>query len=157
MRTIHWLYLVTVLLFVSSVGLFVAGANANADIAAEVSDVASTRQIMDAIVMPAAYEVFESVAVIVTADKTDERQPRTQMEWDHVGANAAALIEAGNLMLMGKRVVDDDDWIAMTRAMMDAAGVALKATEARDVEALFASGEGINEACDTCHTKYQVQ
>jgi hypothetical protein len=81
------------------------------------------------------------VATIVTKEGTEERQPRTAEEWALVGANAAALIESGNLLMIGKRVVDDGDWISMTRAMMDVAGMALKATEARDVEALFASGE----------------
>jgi hypothetical protein len=157
MRTIHWLYLVTVALFVASVGLFVAGASANARIAGEVSDVATVRQLMDGIVMPAAAVVFESVATIVTQEGTEDRQPRTEAEWALVGANAAALIESGNLLMMGRRVVDEGDWITMTRAMMDAAGVALKATEARDVEGLFASGEAINMACDACHAKYQEQ
>jgi hypothetical protein len=157
MRTIHWLYLVTVAMFVASIGLFISGANANARLAGEVSDVATTRQIMDAIVTPAAGVVFESVATIVTQEGTEDRQPRTAEEWALVGANAAALIESGNLLMMGSRVVDRDEWITMTRAMMDAAGVALKATEARDVEGLFASGEAINVACDACHAKYQVQ
>jgi cytochrome c556 len=57
---------------------------------------------------------------------------------------------------MGSRVKDKGEWITMTRAMMDAASVALKATETRDVEGLFASGEAINVACDACHQKYQT-
>jgi hypothetical protein len=157
MRTIHWLYLVTVVLFVASVGLFIAGASANARVAGEISDVATTRQIMDGIVMPSAQVVFDSVATIVTREGTEERQPRTEGEWSLVGAHAAALIEAGNLLMMGRRVVDRDEWITMTRAMMDAATVTLRATEARDVEALFASGETLNESCDTCHAMYNVE
>jgi hypothetical protein len=157
MRTIHWLYLVTVALFVASVGLFVAGASANARIAGELVDVATTRQVMDGIVMPAASVVFESVATIVTKEGTEDRQPQTAEEWALVAANAAALIESGNLLMMGRRVVDEGDWITMTRAMMDASGLALKAAEARDVEGLFASGEAIFMACDACHMKYQVQ
>jgi hypothetical protein len=157
MQTIHWLYLVTVAMFIASIGLFIAGASANARVAGEVTAVATTRQIMDGIVMPAAAVVFGSVATIVDEKGTEEHQPRTADEWALVGASAAALVESGNLLMMGNRVVDRGDWITMTRAMMDTAGVALKATEARDVEALFASGEAINEACDACHVKYQEQ
>jgi hypothetical protein len=157
MQTIHWLYLVTVAMFVASIGLFVSGASSSARVAADVRDVASVRQIMDGIVMPAAAVVFGSVATIVTAEKTDEHRPRTEDEWALVGANAAAIIESGNLLLMGKRVADEGDWVTMTRAMMDAAAVTLKATEARDVDGLFASGEALNESCDACHTKYQQQ
>jgi hypothetical protein len=154
MRTIHWLYLVTVLLFVASVGLFVMGASANARIAQEAAPVATVRQVMDGIVAPAAETVFESVATIVTFAGTEERQPRTEAEWALVGASAAALVESGNLLLMGDRLQDKDEWIAMTRAMMDASLIALKATEARDAEALLNSGEAINVSCDTCHMKY---
>ena len=156
MRTIHWLYLVTVLLFVASVGLFIKGASAGAGIAEEAAAVATVRQVMDGIVAPAAEKVFDSVATIVTVAGTEERQPRTEAEWSLVGANAAALIEAGNLLMMGDRLKDEDEWIAMTRAMMDAAAISLKATEARDVEALLNSGEAINASCDTCHMKYQT-
>ena len=154
MRTIHWLYLVTVLLFVASVGLFVMGASADARIAQEAAAVATVKQVMDGIVTPAAGKVFESVATIVTVEGTEDRQPRTEAEWSLVGANAAALIEAGNLLMMGDRLKDKDEWMAMTRAMMDAAIVSMKATEARDPEALLNSGEALNESCDTCHVKY---
>ena len=154
MRTIHWLYLVTVVLFVASVARFVAGASSSARIAREATAVATVKQIMDGIVMPSAQIVFDAVAIISTVEGTEERQPRTETEWARVGASAAALIEAGNLLLMGNRVRDNDEWIVRTRAMMDAAAVALKATEARDVEALFASGESVNVSCDSCHAKY---
>jgi hypothetical protein len=157
MRTIHWLYLVTVLMFVASVWLFVAGASANARIAGEVTDVATVKQLMDGMIMPAAEVVFDSVATIYTADGVEERQPRTETEWMEVGAAAAALVESGNLLMMGNRVRDKGEWITITRAMMDASLVALKATENRDVEGVFASGEAIYMTCDSCHMKYQTQ
>jgi hypothetical protein len=154
MRIIHWLYLVTVLLFLASVGLFVMGASADARIAQEAAAVATVKQVMDGIVAPAAGKVFDSVATIVTFAGTEDRQPRTEAEWALVGANAAAIVESGNLLLMGNRLIDEDEWITMTRAMMDAAIISLKATEARDPEALLNSGEALNESCDTCHMKY---
>jgi hypothetical protein len=157
MRTIHWLYLVTVVLFVASVALFVAGASSSGRIAREATEVATVKQIMDGIVMPSAQVVFDAVAIISTVEGTEERQPRTETEWALVGASAAALVESGNLLMMGSRVRDKDEWIVRTRAMMDAAAVALKATEARDVEALFAAGENVNISCDSCHVKYQEQ
>jgi hypothetical protein len=155
MQTIHWLYLVTVLLFVASVGLFIKGTAADARIAQQTTVVADVKQIMNGIVVPASTVVFGSVASITTVAGTEERQPRTEAEWEQVGANAAALIEAGNLLLMGSRVRDRDEWITMTRALMDASAVALAATEARDVEKLLDSGGAIDEACDSCHAKYQ--
>ena len=154
MRTIHWLYLVTVLLFVASLSLFIMGASAGGGIAEGAAEVATVKQVMDAIVAPAAERVFDSVATIVTVEGTEERQPRTGDEWALVGANAAAIVESGNLLLMESRLTDEDEWVTMTRAMMDAAMISLKATEARDPEALLNSGEALNESCDTCHMKY---
>ena len=68
--------------------------------------VATVKQIMAGITMPAAYVVFDSVATIVSAAGTEEKQPRTDEEWAAVGAGAAALIESANLLLMGDRPVD---------------------------------------------------
>ena len=106
--------------------------------------VASVKQIMDGIVKPAAGVVFGSVATISTVDGKEDRQPRTESDWAAVGASAAALVEAGNLLMMGDRLKDTDQWVTRTRAMMDAARIALRASEARDADALFNSGEAIN-------------
>jgi hypothetical protein len=156
MRTSGWAYLVIVLLLVTSVGLFVRGAKSDARIAEqEAAAVASVKQIMDGIMGPAVEVVFNAVSWTVTSAGVEERQPRTAAEWAVVGANAAALAESGNLMLLESRLKDrEDDWIAMTRAMIDAAVIALKATEAHDAEALLDSGEALRLSCDTCHLKY---
>ena len=113
------------------------------------------KQIMKAIVRPAATVVFESVSTTVSSRGTEEKAPRTQDEWEIVGNSAAALIESGNLLIMGSRAVDQDDWVKMSQALIDAGKVALRATEAKSAERLLASGEAINESCDNCHRKYQ--
>jgi hypothetical protein len=58
--------------------------------------------------------------------------------------------------MMGDRLKDKDQWVTRTRAMMDAARIALRASEQRDADALFNSGEAINLSCDMCHTRYQT-
>jgi hypothetical protein len=117
--------------------------------------VASVKQIMDGIVAPSAMAVFESVSVTMSKAGTEEHMPRTDAEWEAVGAAAAALVESGNLLLMAGRSVDNGDWVNMTQALVGSATVALHAAETKNVEQLFASGEAINESCDACHTKYQ--
>jgi hypothetical protein len=159
MRTVYWLFLVSVGLFVSGIGFLIAGAGPTQEVrSAEPPPtvaVASVRQIMNGIVRPAAREVYASVGTIITAAGADERRPRTDAEWTAVGDSAAALVEAANLLMMEGRAVDKDDWTTISKAMADASIVALKAIEARDPEALFASGEGINASCNACHQKYQ--
>ena len=161
MRVTHWLFLVSAALFVVGIAFLVAstrptGERPAVEVAAT-TPVASVQQIMRGIVAPAASVVFNSVATTITPSGTEERAPRTDGEWNAVGDSAAALVESGNLLMLGERAVDKGDWMTMSRALMDASRVALKAVEARNVEALFGSGETVNAACENCHQRYQRQ
>lgn len=165
MRLVHWLFLLNVAFFVNGVGLVVASARIaqqapavkSAVEAALVTPVASVKQIMRGIVAPAATVVFNSVGTSVSQSGIERWAPRTADEWEAVGNSAAALVEAGNLLMIGSRVADGGDWIKMSRALMDAGQIVLKAIDAKNAEALFASGEAINTSCDDCHRKYQRQ
>ena len=155
----HWFFLVGVLLYVAGIGFAIAGARA-ARLAPAVeapltSPVASVRQIMKGIVAPAATVVFNSVSTTVSFRGTEEKFPRTDAEWEEVGNSAAALIESGNLLLMGSRAVDKGEWVKMSEAMIEAGKVALKATQDKNTEGVLAAGEQVNMSCDACHRRYQ--
>ena len=45
-------------------------------------------------------------------------------------------------------------WIARARELVTAAAQALNATDTKDAEALLASGDAIDSACEHCHLKY---
>jgi hypothetical protein len=161
MRTVNWLFAVSVALFISGIGFIIASGRASKVEAAapppapSLPAVASVKQLMIGIVTPAAYVVFDSVSTIVDAKGVQENQPRTDEEWTRVGANATALIEAANMLLIGNRPVDQGDWVKMSKAMADAGQTALTAAEARSPEGILEAGEAINMSCDTCHQKYQ--
>lgn len=160
MRTVHWLFLVSVTLFVTGIGFLLASASVAQPApppaeAPATTPVATIKQIMQGITMPAANVVFQSVSTTISYRGIEEKRPANDEEWQVVGNGAAALIETGNLLMLGSRLIDKEDWIKMARGLMDAATVALKATEEKNVEKLLDSGEAINEACDTCHQKYQ--
>jgi hypothetical protein len=161
MRIVHWLFIVSVALFVSGIGFVVAGARSAravvpvVDTPVETTPVASVRQIMRGIVGPAAKVVFEAVSTTVSFQGTEEHAPHTDEEWEVVGNSAAALIESGNLLLMGSRAVDKGDWVRMSQAMIDAGKVALKAVQEKNAEGVLAAGEEVNVSCDNCHRKYQ--
>jgi hypothetical protein len=161
MKIVHWLFVLSVALFVSGLGFIVAGERAArrapaVDTAAiSLTPVASVKQIMKGIVGPAAMVVFNSVGTTVSAKGTEEKTPHTQEEWDVVGNSAAALIESGNLMLIGSRAVDKGDWLKQSQALIEAGKVALKAVQDKNADQLLASGEAVNTSCDACHLKYQ--
>lgn len=160
MRMVHWLFVVSVALFVSGIGFIVAGARTAqravpVEAAPATTPVATVQQIMRGIVAPAATVVFDSVGTIVSTAGIEERAPKTDEEWAEVGSSAAALVESGNLLVMGDRAVDRDDWLKMSRALADAGLAALKAAEAKNADGILSAGEVINESCDNCHQKYQ--
>ena len=96
------------------------------------------------------------VSTTISLSGIEERAPETDEEWDAVGASAAALIESANLLMMDGRAVDRDQWMTMTRAMRDSSRIVLEAVEARSADDLLASGEALNESCDSCHRRYQL-
>jgi hypothetical protein len=161
MKTVHWLFVVSVALFISGIGFIIAGARtsqaaAPADTTAPPAPpVATVQQIMRGIVGPAANVVFESVSTTVSAAGIEEKQPRTDAEWLEVSSSAAALVESANLLVAGDRAIDKGEWVTMAKAMADAGMVALKATQAKDAAGVLAAGEAINNSCDNCHRKYQ--
>ena len=114
----------------------------------------STRQFMEWVIDPAADAVWNSVQTISTIKGTKEVVPKTDAEWAVARDGAATLAEAANLLMLDGRARNDKDWMARARRLVDAGEKALKAAEARDSAALFATGTDIFNACDGCHLNY---
>lgn len=165
MRTVHWLFVVSVALFLGGIGFVIAAGRTARDAppiedpvatpVGPVGPVGTVKQIMQGIVGPAATVVFSSVGSDVTAAGIKNWAPRSDGEWEEVGNSAVALAEAGNLLMMEGRAVDKGEWIKMSQAMIEAAKIALKAVDAKNAADVFASGETIYESCNTCHRRYQ--
>lgn len=161
MRTVHWLFVVSVALFISGMGFIIAGARTMrtaAPVDAPITTpVASIKQIMNGIVMPAADVVYKAVGTTSTAKGVEEIAPRNDKEWAVVSNSAAALVESGNLLLLSGRALDKGDWVKMTRAFIDAGKAALEAAEAKNADGILTAGGDLNASCDTCHAKYERQ
>jgi len=162
MRTVQWLFVVGVLLFITGIGFVIAGARSArtagpAEAAPVATPVASIKQIMDGITGPAANVVYSAVGTIVGTEGVKEIAPQNDEEWAGVANSAAALVESGNLLLMSGRAVDNGDWVTITRAFIDTSTLALKAAEAKDTEGILSAGSEMNTTCDNCHAKYQRQ
>ena len=116
--------------------------------------VGDVQQLMEMVIDPAADIVWESVVTIVTLDGTEEVFPRSDEEWSTVRNSAMVLAESGNLLMVGDRAKGEGPWMIMSQALVEAGMVALEAAEAKDPEAVFAVGEQIYNACETCHVLY---
>jgi hypothetical protein len=162
MKTVYWLFVVSVALFVSGIAFIIAGARTTEAAGAaapviETSPVASVKQIMIGITNPAAFVVYEAVGTKSSAKGVEEIAPQNDEEWAKVGSAAAAVVESGNLMLTGNRAIDTGDWVKMTHDMMDQAQKAMKAAEAKDKDGIVAAGGDLNNTCDNCHARYSRQ
>jgi hypothetical protein len=155
---------VSALLFISGIGFIVAAARdsqraaaAPAAAAAVLTPVASVKQIMNGIVSPSSTVIYDAVSSSATVNGIEEIAPKDDAEWARVGDNAAALAEAGNMLLVDGRAVDKGDWVQMSKAMIDGARLALEAANEKDKEGVLSAGSTINETCDKCHARYQRQ
>jgi len=160
MKTVYWLFVVSVALFISGIAFVIAGertARAATPAAAapvETAPVASIKQIMIGITNPAAYVVYEAVGTKSTPTGVEEIAPKTDEDWQKVASAAAAVVESGNLMLTGSRAIDKGDWVKMTHDMMEQGKAAIKAAESKNKDAVVEAGGSLNTTCDACHMRY---
>jgi len=137
------------------------------------------KEIMDSLVDPNADVLWDSVSTTINREGTTEKQPRTDEDWKGVRRSAVALVEATNLLVIDGRkmapageksenpdielapeqmqkLMDADRaaWVKNAHGLHDAAMVALKAIDAKDVKGLMDAGEGIDTACENCHKQY---
>jgi len=172
----------TLLFLVSSAVLVVVACSktqAPPPASAAVRPTSTIKDLMDSLVDPSADALWESVATIVSAAGTEERQPKTPEQWADVRRKAITLIEATNLLVMEGRHVakpgekaeneevelgpeeieklineDRTTWVNNAHSLYDATMIALKAIDAKSASGLLDAGEGIDAACETCHLKY---
>lgn len=138
MRALHrllWLLLVGVLLCLASV----APAQQTT-----VTPVASVMQLMEAMVIPSSDALFN----------VGRQAPQNDDEWAAIRNHAIILAESGNLLMIGGRAKDEEAWMKMSQALVDAGAVALKAAEAKNVDAVLEAGNQIIDTCETCHASY---
>jgi hypothetical protein len=161
MRTVQWLFVVGVLLFVAGIGFVIAGAREARSVAPAVEaapaapPIASIRQIMAGITGPTATAVYSAVGTVINAEGIKETAPQTDEEWAALATTAAALAESGNLMLTPGRAVDNGDWVKMTNDFIEKSKLAIKAAEEKSTEGILSAGADINQTCDTCHERYR--
>ena len=115
---------------------------------------ATTKDLMANVVEPAANVYWEAVGTIDDKNGTVERAPKTQAEWDAVRNAAIVVAESGNLLMIEGRAANRDEWMALSRALVEVGKRARAAAEARDRKAVFDVGADVYQACVNCHTQY---
>jgi hypothetical protein len=119
--------------------------------------VADNKLLMQAILDPAADEIWESVGWIITAEGTEEVYPRTDEEWMKVRNAAVTVIESGNLLMMAPRAKDNADWMRISQGLIETGQNAMRAAEAKDRDQVFTIGGDVYDVCTACHAKYSPE
>jgi hypothetical protein len=135
---------------------------------------------MDAQIDPAADEIWNSVASIVGPNGIEEKQPRTDEEWEALKLKAFLVIEGANLLAMpGRRVAAEgaaldpgelagetpeamqmametnrSAWVQLAHGLHDAGLEVMKAIEAKSPDQLISAGEVLDTACENCHSTF---
>ena len=116
--------------------------------------IVDTGALMESFIEPSADVIWLSVGTIVSAAGEEHIRPKTEEEWTKVKNAAVAVSEAGNLLMMEPRARDADEWMRLSKAMVDSGAEAIKAAEAKDPDAVFEAGAQIYAVCSNCHAKY---
>jgi hypothetical protein len=106
--------------------------------------IASVKQVMQGITIPASNAVF-AVAGQAPADDAG---------WQAVEASAMAVAESGNLLLMSPRAVDEGEWKQYALALVDAGAKAAEAARAKNADQTSTAGDDMYNVCEQCHAKY---
>lgn len=142
------------------------------------------KELMHGIIDPSADAIWESVSIDVTAAGVVETVPRTNDDWYAVRRHALILAESANLLRVpGRRVapavpipslvdeppapedlppeqiqilIDRDRarFARLSQGLIDAAVLAIKAADAKDVTRLSEAGDLLDRACEACHSEY---
>jgi hypothetical protein len=111
-----------------------------------VESIATTRQLMLGLTIPASDVVFQ----------VGSAAPKDDAEWEKVQANAAMLAESANMLLTGPRAIDAPEWTDFAKSLIATSKTALQAAQAHDVDKVLEAGNQIYEVCDGCHKKYMA-
>ena len=116
----------------------------------------TTRDLMAGMIDASADALWDAVGTVWDENGETYWEPETDEDWLAVTGAAMTLVESGNLLMLGSRARDMEQWYVYSQDMIDAAAVALAAAEARDPDRVFDSGETVYNACNNCHNVYWI-
>src|SRR6476646_5503142 len=107
--------------------------------------VATISQIMVAITLP-----YSDALLYI-----ERNPPQNERDWETLQLQALMLAESGNLLMMKGRAKNQGQWMKDARMLVDAGAAAVKATRAKDIQAVLALNKQIVDSCITCHKKFR--
>jgi hypothetical protein len=113
--------------------------------------------LMAGVVEPAAEVYWDAVGVIVDSAGEHQLAPQTEEDWLAVRSAAYTVAEAGNLLMMPERALDQGPWMAMSQSLVEIGQRALEAADSRNLDAVFDMGAEMYYVCTNCHGAYALE
>jgi hypothetical protein len=183
MRAFRWLFLISTIALVVAFAVSCRSEQQQQQQATALRGpvpVTTIREIMHNIVEYNAFKIFNSVAVTVTEKGTEEKQPRTDEEWDELLHATMALVEAPNLLVTpGRQVAKPEEmnssdgpeelvpkdiqtkidgnrelWLKHVNELQNVGKETMAIVNAKSVSGLFDVGEKIDKVCENCHLEF---
>ena len=114
----------------------------------------SVQDIMALVLEPAADILWDSGGWIMDASGIEELYPTTDDGWAYVRAQAAVVVESGNMLALPGRAADNDAWLIYSEGLSNAGRLAMQAAAAQNKEDFFQAGAQLYSVCTACHQAY---
>ena len=111
-------------------------------------------QVMTLVLEPASDILWDSGGWVLDAAGYEELYPTTDEGWDYVRAQAAVVVESGNMLALPGRALDNDAWMIYSEGLSSAGMLAMEAAAAQNKEDFFQAGAQIYSVCSACHQAY---
>ena len=111
-------------------------------------------EIMNLVLEPASDILWASGGWVIDASGYEELYPTTDEGWDYVRAQAAIVVESGNLLALPGRAADNDAWMIYSEGLSNAGLQAMEAAATQNQEDFFQAGADIYSVCTACHQAY---
>lgn len=116
----------------------------------------NTQETMAWVIDPLTDVIWDNAGFIIDAQGEEDLSPTTEEAWNNVVYAAAALSEAGNLLMLPGRSAGAD-WNEYAVGLVTAGKGAMDAALQRDAKALFDAGGNIYQVCRACHNQYWTE
>lgn len=115
----------------------------------------TVQQLMAEVVQPTTEIYWDSVQYISDEEGMHEIFPRTDEDWQRTRDAAVRIQELGELLQTPAYSQDrGEDWIQISRSLVEVGQLAEQAAIERDVDKVFEVGGTIYNVCSACHQVY---
>jgi len=143
--------------------------------------VVSVKELMKYMIDPIADNIFDAVGSVVTKKGIEDREPKTDEDWDKIETGAVSLAEGAYLLkvpreftppgvennsegpeavelsaaaIKAKVLRDPVEWNARIETLRNAALAVMDIVKKRDKAAMWDASENLDTACENCHRSY---